>query len=66
MIIWFLLQKSMIFFNVQDTANNVIIIKEASAGYEAEEPIILQGHMDMVAVKDADCPLSLEHKRIVL
>lgn len=47
-------------FYVQDTANNVIIIKEASAGYETEEPIIMQGHMDMVAVKDADCPLSLE------
>lgn len=48
-------------FFVQDEADNVIIIKEASSGYEAEEPIILQGHMDMVAVKDADCPLSLEH-----
>lgn len=46
---------------VQDKANNVIMIKEASDGYEAQEPIILQGHMDMVAVKDADCPLSLEH-----
>lgn len=46
---------------VQDKANNVIMIKEASDGYEAEEPIILQGHMDMVAVKDADCVLSLEH-----
>lgn len=53
-------------FYVQDTANNVIIIKEASAGYEAEEPIILQGHMDMVAVKDADCPLSLEHDALAL
>lgn len=46
---------------VQDKANNVIMIKEASDGYEAQEPIILQGHMDMVAVKDADCSLSLEH-----
>lgn len=53
-------------FYVQDTANNVIIIKEASAGYEAEEPIIMQGHMDMVAVKDADCPLSLEHDALEL
>lgn len=53
-------------FYVQDTANNVIIIKEASAGYEAEEPIIMQGHMDMVAVKDADCPLSLEHDALSL
>ncbi len=53
-------------FYVQDAADNVIIIKEASAGYEAEEPIIMQGHMDMVAVKDADCPLSLEHDALAL
>ncbi|MDE6420761.1 MAG: aminoacyl-histidine dipeptidase [Lachnospiraceae bacterium] len=53
-------------FYVQDTANNVIIIKEASVGYEAVEPIIMQGHMDMVAVKDADCPLSLEHDALAL
>ena len=40
---------------VQDEVKNIIIIKEASPGYEQEEPVILQGHMDMVAVKDADC-----------
>lgn len=39
----------------QDDLKNVIIIKEASAGYEAEEPVILQGHMDMVTVKKPDC-----------
>lgn len=43
----------------QDKLGNVIIFKEASAGYEEEEPVILQGHMDMVAVKDADCTLDL-------
>ena len=32
----------------QDELNNVIIIKEATPGYENGEPIILQGHMDMV------------------
>ena len=36
---------------VQDPVNNIIIIKEAAAGYEEEEPLLLQGHMDMVAVK---------------
>lgn len=36
----------------QDAANNVIIIKEASKGRESEEPVIIQGHMDMVAVSD--------------
>lgn len=53
-------------FCVQDQADNVIIIKEASAGYEAEEPIILQGHMDMVAVKDADCEINLERDALAL
>ena len=32
----------------QDAMNNVILIKEASAGYEDAEPVILQGHLDMV------------------
>ena len=35
----------------QDSANNVIIIKEATPGYEEEPAIILQGHMDMVCEK---------------
>lgn len=42
-------------FYVQDAVKNVIIIKEATPGYEAEEPILLQGHMDMVAVKKPGC-----------
>ena len=41
---------------VQDAAENVIIIKEATPGYEQAEPVILQGHMDMVCEKDPDCP----------
>lgn len=40
---------------VQDDVKNVIIMKEATPGYEAEEPLLLQGHMDMVAVKKPDC-----------
>lgn len=39
----------------QDDVKNVIIIKEATNGYEDVEPVILQGHMDMVAVKTPDC-----------
>lgn len=35
----------------QDNLNNVIIIKEASEGYEDEPALILQGHMDMVCEK---------------
>lgn len=43
----------------QDELNNIIMIKEASKGYEDHEPVLLQGHMDMVAVKDADCTLDM-------
>ena len=35
----------------QDEAWNVVIVKEASAGYEDREPLILQGHLDMVCEK---------------
>src|SRR5699024_7538599 len=36
---------------IQDEYENVVIIKEASKGYEEAPPIILQGHMDMVCEK---------------
>lgn len=39
----------------QDELNNVIIIKEASAGYEGSEPVILQGHIDMVCNQEESC-----------
>ena len=39
----------------QDKLNNVIIIKEAGKGYENAPAVIIQGHMDMVCAKDADC-----------
>lgn len=39
----------------QDEKYNVIIWKDGSTGYEQSEPLIIQGHMDMVAVKTADC-----------
>lgn len=43
----------------QDEAGNIIIIKEASAGYEDHPPVMLQGHMDMVAVKKPDCAIDM-------
>lgn len=39
----------------QDNAGNVIIIREASSGYEAAEPVIVQGHLDMVCEKEPGC-----------
>ncbi len=44
----------------QDEVKNVIIIKEASEGYEDQPPMILQGHMDMVAVKKPDCDIDMK------
>lgn len=44
---------------IQDEWKNIIIIKNATFGYEAEETLILQGHMDMVAVKEPGCSLDL-------
>lgn len=44
----------------QDEANNVVIIKEATEGYEGAEPIIIQGHMDMVCEKTKDCTIDFE------
>ena len=44
----------------QDALGNVIMIKEASEGYEDARPVMLQGHMDMVAVKRPGCSLDLE------
>ncbi len=44
---------------IQDELKNVIIMKEASEGYEKEPAVILQGHMDMVAVKKPGCDLDM-------
>ena len=44
---------------VSDDALNVIIKAPASKGYEDRETIILQGHMDMVAVKEDDCDIDM-------
>ena len=44
----------------QDSLNNVVIKKAATAGYETHLPVIIQGHLDMVCEKDADCDLNME------
>lgn len=44
----------------KDLAGNVIIYANATEGYEDHAPVILQGHMDMVCDKNADCTLDLE------
>ena len=43
----------------QDADDNVVLFGEASEGMEDHPPVILQGHMDMVCEKDADCPIDM-------
>ena len=50
----------------QDSLYNVIIIKEASKGYEDVAPIILQGHMDMVCEKTPDCDKNMDEEGLDL
>lgn len=44
---------------IQDEANNVILFAEGTCGMEDHDPVILQGHMDMVCEKDRDCDLDM-------
>lgn len=36
---------------IRDDANNVVIFKKGTTGYENNDPVILQGHLDMVCQK---------------
>ena len=47
----------------QDQAWNIMMVKEASEGYEDAEPIILQGHLDMVCEKKPGCSIDFETGR---
>ena len=51
---------------VRDNANNVIIYKNGTAGYENCEPVILQGHLDMVCQKTLDCNIDFENEGLQL
>lgn len=44
----------------QDDLGNILMIAPATEGYEDVEPIILQGHTDMVGDKAPDCDIDLE------
>lgn len=45
---------------IRDNAGNVIIFKGGTDGYELCPTVIIQGHLDMVAVKNADCKINME------
>lgn len=50
----------------QDALNNVVIWKDGTPGYENAEPVILQGHMDMVCAKTEDCPKDMAREGLDL
>lgn len=47
-----------------DDADNVIIYKPGTRGYENSEPVILQGHIDMVCQKIADYDIDFTQRGI--
>ena len=49
---------------IQDPVFNVIIKKPATPGYENSKRVILQGHMDMVALKKEDIDFNFEEDPI--
>lgn len=44
----------------QDADNNVIIFEDGTCGMEDHAPVIIQGHMDMVCEKDAQCSIDMD------
>ena len=47
---------------IQDELNDVIIFVPGTCGMEDHTPVIIQGHMDMVCEKDADCPIDMDQE----
>ena len=45
---------------IQDELNNILMFQEGTCGYADHEPVILQGHMDMVCEKDETCPINMD------
>ena len=41
----------------RDSAGNIVIFKDGTKGYEKSPSVILQGHLDMVCVKEEDCDI---------
>lgn len=51
---------------LRDEANNVIVFKKGTLGYEDSEPVILQGHLDMVCQKEEGCMIDFENDGLEL
>ena len=50
----------------RDESDNVVIRKAATCGYEDRPGVILQGHTDIVALKNPDCPINMEKEGLDL
>lgn len=50
----------------QDDSNNVILFAPATQGMEQAQPVMIQGHLDMVCEKEADCPIDLQTNGLIL
>lgn len=50
----------------QDDYYNVVIKKPASKGYEGRPTVIIQGHLDMVSVKEPECSKNLAEEGLDL
>jgi dipeptidase D len=51
---------------LRDSADNVIIFKDGTPGYEDHEAVLLQGHLDMVCEKEAGCIIDMETEGVEL
>ena len=51
---------------IRDENDNVIIRKAATSGYENHPGVIIQGHTDIVALKNPDCPINMEKQGLEL
>ena len=50
----------------RDDMHNIVVFKDASKGYENHEPLMLQGHTDMVCEKNNDCSHDFENDPLLL
>lgn len=46
-------------YSYRDNNNNVLVKRPAAVGYESHQPILLQGHTDMVCEYEPDCGIDM-------
>lgn len=51
---------------IKEPCGNIIFFVPASAGYENAEPVIIQGHMDMVCEKESGCTKDMDKEGLDL